>query len=346
MGASAAKNQRRDVFNGVFRASGVCWIASRPRTCGVFEFNDDDEEEEEEEEEENDDDDDDDVCEVDDSVETAASSALTRRKNQKKNRVITVSCGGAWDTSDRGACETPSTADALDRRVANALVGDRRQQLVFEGFKNTMDVMKIKECLDACLLNEDEDADEVNHGSDWKWYCGTEFPSASEVMSSAGLEVIDRSVKHKVFFPPTATVTATVTPTPTPMPLTTATVTTPAAQAGGSNSYECEGYRLGGEIGIQVKEAFEIPRTDTKNADHKKSFSKVFPSGETGHYFPDMPCLACGSPWWFGEDWNSKCANCGADDRCYGADQQPIRAYRRRYAQFALALQNLSLLGE
>jgi len=90
---------------------------------------------------------------------------------------------------------------------------------------------------------------------------------------------------------------------------------------------------FGGKIGVLVPEAFLRP---TK----QQGETKVFTSSEnkitrTGHYFPKMPCLTCGSPWWIGDGgWNSTCANCGDDDRCYGLDQMPLRQFRGKHRKF------------
>jgi hypothetical protein len=35
--------------------------------------------------------------------------------------------------------------------------------------------------------------------------------------------------------------------------------------------------------------------------------------GTTAIYWPRMPCLSCGCPWWLGEDWDARCARCGCD---------------------------------
>ena len=291
------------VFKGVYRATGACWIASRPRLPATFEYEyvyDDD------------DDDDDSYASTSDDVD------INLRQHR---RVVSVCCadGKSWDASPRGACEIPADATSADVVFCG---GDRRQHLVFEGFD--IDAMKIKECLDACLLTHEEDADEMNHGSEWKDYCGCAFPSVGRVLEDAGVEVVDRGVKHKVFFPSDDRTT-------TAMAAATMTV---AAEASSSTDAVV---RLGGDVGVKVPEAFEIPSTTTTTQ------SKTFPNGQTGQYFPDMPCLACGSPWWLGEDWNSQCANCGADDRCYGADQRPAKAYRRKYAEFTRALARLAL---
>ena len=105
--------------------------------------------------------------------------------------VVVVACAGAWHEDGRGACETP--AEASER----VLFGDRRQHVVFEG--RGLDAMAIKARLDACLLTEAEDADETNRANES--YCGSTWPSATEVMANAGVEAVERGVKHKAFYP-------------------------------------------------------------------------------------------------------------------------------------------------
>ena len=105
--------------------------------------------------------------------------------------VVVVACAGAWHEDGRGACETP--AEASER----VFFGDRRQHVVFEG--RDLDAMKIKARLDACLLTEAEDADETNRANES--YCGSTWPTATEVMASAGVEAVERGVKHKAFYP-------------------------------------------------------------------------------------------------------------------------------------------------
>ena len=300
-GASSSSSSS-SVFKGVYRATGACWIASRPRLPATFEFEDVYEDNDDEEE-----DADDDGIDYD------------KRYHDHHRRVVRVCCadGKNWDASPRGACEIPADATNADVVFCG---GDRRQHLVFEGFD--IDAMKIKECLDACLLTHEEDADETNHGSEWRDYCGWAFPTPGRVLEDAGVEVVDRGVKHKVFFPSDDRTTTTTT----------------MAEASLSKDDVDDIVQLGGDVGVKIPEAFEIPSTTSAT-----THSKTFPNGQIGQYFPDMPCLACGSPWWLGEDWNSKCANCGADDRCYGADQRPAKAYRRKYAEFTRALARLAL---
>ena len=219
--------------------------------------------------------------------------------------VVVVACAGAWHEDGRGACETP--AEASER----VFFGDRRQHVVFEG--RDLDAMKIKARLDACLLTEAEDADETNRANES--YCGSTWPTATEVMASAGVEAVERGVKHKAFYP-SGGVDGVVA--------STAAMSVSTSRERGGDAFR----------DVRVPEAFAPPLAGQSE--------KTFPDGQVGYFFEDMPCLECGSPWWFGEDWDSHCANCGADDRTYGGDQRPIRSKRRIYDEFRAAWRRLA----
>jgi hypothetical protein len=90
-------------------------------------------------------------------------------------------------------------------------------------------------------------------------------------------------------------------------------------------SREKGGLCFGGAIGVACPEAFEAPAKGTD--------MKQFPNG-TGHFYPKMPCLECGSPWWLGDDWDAECANCGGDAESYDNEQKPHKAFKRRFARF------------
>ena len=219
--------------------------------------------------------------------------------------VVVVACACAWHEDGRGACETP--AEASER----VFFGDRRQHVVFEG--RDLDAMKIKARLDACLLTEAEDADETNRANES--YCGSTWPTATEVMASAGVEAVERGVKHKAFYP-SGGVDGVVA--------STAAMSVSTSRERGGDAFR----------DVRVPEAFAPPLAGQSE--------KTFQDGQVGYFFEDMPCLECGSPWWFGEDWDSRCANCGADDRTYGGDQRPIRSKRRIYDEFRAAWRRLA----
>lgn len=39
----------------------------------------------------------------------------------------------------------------------------------------------------------------------------------------------------------------------------------------------------------------------------KPGAKRMFPGRGRGIYWPRMPCLHCGCPWWQGEDWDAQC---------------------------------------
>ncbi|KAG2438855.1 hypothetical protein HXX76_005395 [Chlamydomonas incerta] len=57
-------------------------------------------------------------------------------------------------------------------------------------------------------------------------------------------------------------------------------------------------------------------------------------------YWPRMPCLRCGCPWWLGEDWDAECVRCGWDCEAdgYDDDSNPLPAFEPKYAAFSAAL--------
>jgi hypothetical protein len=58
-------------------------------------------------------------------------------------------------------------------------------------------------------------------------------------------------------------------------------------------------------------------------------------------YWPRMPCLECGCPWWFGEDWDAECGRCGwsCEEGGYDDDSNPLPAYQARWQEIQQALQ-------
>ena len=92
------------------------------------------------------------------------------------------------------------------------------------------------------------------------------------------------------------------------------------------------GLRFGGAVGVQRPEAFVAPAKGTD--------VKQFPEG-TGFFWPKMPCLECGSPWWLGDSWDAACANCGGDAESYDNEQKPHKAYKRRFARFRELVEEL-----
>lgn len=56
-------------------------------------------------------------------------------------------------------------------------------------------------------------------------------------------------------------------------------------------------------------------------------------NGKTGHFFPKMPCLRCGCPWWSSDEWDARCLRCGWDcERVgYDDDSNPLPAFRKKW---------------
>ncbi|GFH29840.1 CobW C-terminal domain-containing protein, partial [Haematococcus lacustris] len=67
---------------------------------------------------------------------------------------------------------------------------------------------------------------------------------------------------------------------------------------------------------------------------------RVFPGRGKGIYWPRMPCLRCGCPWWQGEDWDAKCMRCGWDCESggYDDDSAPLPQHKSRYEQIVAQL--------
>jgi hypothetical protein len=214
------------------------------------------------------------------------------------------------------------------------LSGDRRTHLVFEGLKTFEDAKKIRELLDSCLVSEEK---KYNNDNLKLLLCGQVWESVSELMERCGVITEGRggagclalqnfNNNNNAF----------------------------ANNIRINNNRKIEEERgkettmkrdcvvmeekLGGKVGVLVAEAFLKP---TKQQGETKVFEN---SSKIGHFFPKMPCLNCGSPWWLGDGgWNSNCANCGEDDRCYGIDQMPLRLYRGKYNKFMKLLSLLAL---
>ena len=61
--------------------------------------------------------------------------------------------------------------------------------------------------------------------------------------------------------------------------------------------------------------------------------AKRMGDGRTGHFFPKMPCLRCGCPWWSSDDWNAKCLRCSWDCEIqgYDDDSKPLPAFVKKW---------------
>lgn len=74
----------------------------------------------------------------------------------------------------------------------------------------------------------------------------------------------------------------------------------------------------------------------------KPGLVKKRANGEEAHFFPKMPCLRCGCPWWTSDEWHGKCIRCGWDCERTGYDDEsrPLPAYRRTWEIFTKAIRD------
>jgi len=301
-------------FAGVTRSNGVVWLANRPFVRGAW-----------------------------------------TTPDARRPGCLRVACAGAWDAPS--AASATDSADFAFAPNPCAFAGARRVELVFEGPSGLMDERAIRAALDACLLTEaemrqdtlDEDtldarlqspfSEEKIRARDVR-LCFAPWPDRAAHLASLGVTLRGRGSAAL------ATVAATATPEwrtnakrivadagetdarelddfdklRVASPTASFRQTTPLSRENFSG-----GLCFGGAIGVACPEAFEAPAKGTD--------MKQFPNG-TGHFYPKMPCLECGSPWWLGDDWDAECANCGGDAESYDDEQKPHKAFKRRFARF------------
>lgn len=84
--------------------------------------------------------------------------------------------------------------------------------------------------------------------------------------------------------------------------------------------------------------AFDPPEGSAR----RPGTSKVFSGKGEAVYWPRMPCLRCGCPWWLGEDWDALCVRCGwcCESEGYDDDSKPLRTggWLERYEEFTTCL--------
>ncbi|KAF6262136.1 CobW/HypB/UreG, nucleotide-binding domain-containing protein [Scenedesmus sp. NREL 46B-D3] len=82
------------------------------------------------------------------------------------------------------------------------------------------------------------------------------------------------------------------------------------------------------------------PTTSKAGGSSSKAGGSSGAAAVSAVYWPRMPCLACGCPWWLGEDWDAACARCGwtCEDGGYDDDSNPLPQYRERYAAITAVL--------
>ena len=68
--------------------------------------------------------------------------------------------------------------------------------------------------------------------------------------------------------------------------------------------------------------------------------SRIFGKRGKALYHPKMPCLICGCPWWFGDDWDATCVRCGwcCESEGYDDDSAPLPEFKAKYKEFRKAI--------
>jgi hypothetical protein len=213
--------------------------------------------------------------------------------------VASLRCGGPWYAAlPRSAWPTePDALAALQKDYLEAApaVGDRRQELVLIG----MDLAEgaLRAALDACLTTEEE----------WSPETGAAAGLIDELAPWPPLEALLAEAEDEA-----------------PQP-------GEQQHAHGHGHAHAHGHSHGGGDDGADPVAAALPRRRVA-----KAFALPPPGGkETGQvggkpasFWPKMPCLSCGAPWWHGDDWDAACANCGADAEDYDDEQRP-KLHRR-----------------
>ena len=251
---------------------------------------------------------------------------------------INVACLGDWTTGPIGRRHLDADADTW--------LGETRQELVFEG-DDAMDHARLRAALDTCLLTEREmDAEwsrlksEAGEAKDDdSVFCFSPWPDRTAHLASLGVHVGGRGSR--------AIAMATAKKGmwggfwETNEEGAADGVTRGMANVGVDDGdgviktvqkTGAAALGFGGKVGVRDPEAFVAPPKDVD--------VRQFPSGK-GHFWPKMPCLECGSPWWLGDDWDASCANCGGDAESYDNNQTPHKEYRRRFERFRRLIDDL-----
>jgi G3E family GTPase len=205
--------------------------------------------------------------------------------------IAALRCGGPWyDALPRDAWPVEAAARAaLDADFVSAPgVGDRRQELVFIGIAVRED--RLREALDACLATEDE----------WSAVTGLAAPGLADGLAP---------------WPPLAALLQPGIEDDAPDAGPDA-----HAHSHGHAHGHAHAHRSGDPVVDamplrRIAAAFALPPPGGRDSGRVGGFAASF--------WPKMPCLRCGSPWWRGDDWEASCANCSADAADYDDEQRP-----------------------
>ena len=73
---------------------------------------------------------------------------------------------------------------------------------------------------------------------------------------------------------------------------------------------------------------------------NRSGATKLTPDGKLVHFFPKMPCLRCGCPWWTSDDWDARCCRCRWDCQQggYDDDSRPLPQHRAVWEKFVASI--------
>lgn len=110
---------------------------------------------------------------------------------------------------------------------------------------------------------------------------------------------------------------------------------------GGTQELPANGLRssLKGASGTHSVGTTPQSRFDPPSKHAKAGATRTFPGKGKAEFWPKMPCLRCGCPWWSGEDWDAKCVRCGwcCESEGYDDDSEPLKkgGWQEKYDEFS-----------
>lgn len=91
-----------------------------------------------------------------------------------------------------------------------------------------------------------------------------------------------------------------------------------------------------GTISTSIGSIFDPP----EGKGNKSGATKMLNDGRVVHFYPKMPCLRCGCPWWTSDDWDARCIRCKWDCERdgYDDDSRPLPGYKDKWTKFVNAI--------
>ena len=248
--------------------------------------------------------------------------------------LLSVRCGGPWYAVLPGDA-LPDPSSEAGRALAVDMVEDsgpdgrkvldRRQELVFIGIDVKQEA--VTAALDACLVTDAEwvalsgagDQGGIDVDSFKPWPPLAVLLSAPEADGEAdGHHGHGHGHHHEA------------------RPTGNSSPGMPSAGHGGSGNAI-----LAAALALRtVPAAFQLPPA------HGPADAVTRIGGRPASWWPQMPCLVCGSFWWHGDDWDAACANCGSGAGDYDDDQKPRLHRKAAHAVFVAELQQARAAGK